>query len=381
MAWRVRKSRESVASPVPDDDATPGTPGTASGAMVLLHVGLPKTATTAVQSCLAAMRPELLEQGILYPGRRPSHVQPLRAPLGWEGTRPGGRIEAEWNDVAASVRAHAGRAVVSGETAAVASPAIARRIVDDLGGERVHVVITVRPLEALLGSTWQQDVKLGSSVPLEEWLDDVTRGPRPADGSAPHVFWYVNDLPTVVRNWMSAVGPGRVHLVVVDPQRPRAAFDAFEQLLGLDPGVLDPARSERSNRSLTVAETEVIRRLNERAASEGSADAAVLRRTRRAANYMIERRRPAADEARVVVPRRHVEAIREVSRMAVAELPSLDIDIIGDLDDLCPSGPIVDAPPAVVDSVPLDAAVLLLEGLALLDDAVSGSADVAPRPT
>lgn len=349
--------------------------------MVLLHVGLPKTATTAVQSCFAAMRHELSESGILYPGATLSHVPVLRAPLGWDGIRPGGRVEREWSQTAAEVRAHRGLSVVSGENAAVASPAIARRIVDDLGGDRVHVVVTVRPLEALLASHWQQDVKLGSAVGMTSWLDDVTRGPKPSDGRAPHVFWYVNDLPTVVRNWMSAVGSDRVHVVVVDPARPRAAFDAFERLLGLPTGRLDTARSARSNRSLSAAETEMVRRLNEQIVTDGATDAETSRRVRRAANYMIERRRPRPDEAKVVVPARHVEAIRHISRRAVDELATLGVEIIGDVEELCPTGPIADTPPTVVDDVPLDAAVLLLEGLALDLRAVSGSDDVAPLPT
>lgn len=363
-----------VSSPVVDH-------GVSTGGTVLLHVGLPKTATTAVQSCLAAMRPELLERGILYPGGTMSHVPALRAPLGWDGVRAGGRIEREWHHLAAGVRSYQGRVVISGENAAVASPTLARRIVDDLGGHRVHVVVTVRPLEALLASHWQQDVKLGSSIGAEAWLDDVTRGPRPADGGAPHVFWYVNDLPTVVRNWTDAVGPERVHVVIVDPAHPRAAFDAFERLLDLEPGDLDSGRSARSNRSLSAVETEMVRRLNESVAGSGVADAEVTRRIRRAANYMIERRRPMADEAKVAVPARYVEAIREISRRAVDELPGLGVEIIGDLAELCPTTPVSDPAPVDLSSVPLDAAVLLLEGLALDPRAVSGSDDLAPLPT
>lgn len=381
MAWRVRESRDSVTPPVPSGGAASGEPTTASNGMVLLHVGLPKTATTAVQSCLAAMRPDLLERGILYPGATLSHVPVLRAPLGWDGVRPGGRIEREWNAVCVDVRGHPDRVVISGENAAVASPVIARRIVADLGGDRVHVVVTVRPLEVLLASHWQQDVKLGSPVAMDVWLDDVTRGPRPLDGRPPHVFWYVNDLPTVVRNWMDAVGPDRVHVVVVDSGRPRAAFDAFERLLGLPAGDLDMARSARSNRSLTAAETEMVRRLNEVMTTSGPGDPGATRRVRRAANYMIERRRPGGDEAKVVVPRRHVEAVREISRRAVEELVTLGVEIIGDVGDLCPTTPIVDPPPTDLTAVPMDAAVLLLEGLALDPRSVSGSEDVAPLPT
>ena len=40
---------------------------------ILLHLGFHKTGTTALQSAFAASRPQLLEHGVLYPGRRRSH--------------------------------------------------------------------------------------------------------------------------------------------------------------------------------------------------------------------------------------------------------------------------------------------------------------------
>jgi hypothetical protein len=346
---------------------------------VLLHVGVPKTATTAVQTCLASMRPELASEGILYPGNGPAHVSVLRVPLGWEGISPTGKVAREWQAVAAEVRAHPGRAVVSGENAAVASPASARRIVDELGGDRVDVVVTLRPLEALLASHWQQDVKLGSSVGLTEWLDDVVRGPRPIHGD-PHVFWYINDHPTVVANWMSAVGRERMHVVIVDPARPQAAFDAFASLLDLPSGWLDPRRSGRSNRSLSYPETEVVRRLNARLAETGEGDDAA-RRVRRAANYMIERRSPRDDEPKVRIPRLAIETIRGVSLDAVERLRALDVDVIGDLAALSPTSDIPDVVIPEVTDLPLDAAVLLLEGLVSNPAMVSASTDAAPQPT
>jgi len=40
---------------------------------VLLHVGLPKTGTTALQNAAANQRAALLEHGVRYPGDRHNH--------------------------------------------------------------------------------------------------------------------------------------------------------------------------------------------------------------------------------------------------------------------------------------------------------------------
>ncbi len=39
---------------------------------VLLHVGVHKTGTTAIQAALADARPDLAKRDILYPGKRPA---------------------------------------------------------------------------------------------------------------------------------------------------------------------------------------------------------------------------------------------------------------------------------------------------------------------
>ncbi len=50
---------------------------------VLLHIGPPKTGTTALQHSLAQARPQLKAQGVLYPGgKKPSHWTPSCSALG-----------------------------------------------------------------------------------------------------------------------------------------------------------------------------------------------------------------------------------------------------------------------------------------------------------
>ena len=52
------------------------------GGEVLLHIGPPKTGTTALQHSLAQARPQLKAQGVLYPGKRFSHWTPSCSALG-----------------------------------------------------------------------------------------------------------------------------------------------------------------------------------------------------------------------------------------------------------------------------------------------------------
>ena len=40
---------------------------------IALHVGVHKTGTTALQAALADARPELIQRGVLYPGKKAAH--------------------------------------------------------------------------------------------------------------------------------------------------------------------------------------------------------------------------------------------------------------------------------------------------------------------
>lgn len=337
---------------------------------VLLHVGVPKTATTAIQTCMAAARDDMLRHGVLYPGRAVNQQPALRMLIEAHAGDEAAPAPAAWATVSRLVRAHEGRAVVSGEFAALASPPIARRIVNDLGGDGVHVVITLRPLEALLASMWQQDVKDGIPTAFHDWLVDVCRGPRPESGQ-PHLFWYVHDHSAVAKNWMSAVGPERLHLVVVDRSQPAQVYDTFSRLLGLPAGVLDQTRSTRSNRSLSMAEAETLRRLSEQLIQR---DAHALWRPvglAQIANLMLENRRPTTDEAAIGVPAHFVHTIRAQSRRTVDGLAALGAHVVGDLESLCPTGDVPDVDIPEPETVPIDVAALLLEGLVMAAERLS----------
>ena len=128
----------------------------------------------------------------------------------------------------------------------------------DLGGDRVHVAVTLRPLAKILPSMWQQNVKVGIRMPFDAWV----RQQFPEPGApAPQGFWRIHRHDALVARWAAIVGPDRLTVVVPDEADRSDVFRAFERLLGLVPGTL-AGRSDHANRSLTVEEAETVRAFN-----------------------------------------------------------------------------------------------------------------------
>ena len=132
---------------------------------VLLHIGPHKTGTTALQSSFAESSDDLAALGVAV---TPSKLQRVGAgavtqrTLGGmqHGTYPKARV---WRQLQKSVRRASDRkVVVSSELFSDATDAQIPAIIDGLGADRVRVLVTVRPLEKLLPSTWQQAIKNGA---------------------------------------------------------------------------------------------------------------------------------------------------------------------------------------------------------------------------
>ena len=333
---------------------------------VLVHIGLPKTGTTALQSCAAAAREELLRHGVLYPGTARAHVLASFAPLEWfETPEIEERARRQWAAITSKIARHDGRAFVSAENLCVGDDAAVRRVVADLGADRVRVVLTLRALHHVLPSFWQHEVRAGVPTPFDEWASNVAKGNHSVGGI--ENFWSIFEVGRVLERWADVLGPDRVAVVVVDPKRPDGILTDTAALLGLPDGVLDPAIIGQSNRSLTAAESEIIRRVNVRMAGSPPVDEDVLngRYVRSSAlRHLIEWRQPDPTEQRLTLSDETRERLRPFAEAAVADIERVAPRIVGDLRQLVPP-PTGDASgstgAAPVESVPIDAALLLLE--------------------
>lgn len=305
---------------------------------LLLHVGPQKTGTTAIQSSLAASRAVLREQGIVYPGRFTHNGRAALAGMGrrwgnWKGSKGARAPRADWDALLAELGSAPGRTVVSSEFFGEAPVEVANQVVDDLGRERVHVVVTLRSLARVLPSSWQQFLKSGHDFGYEQWLDDVLA--NPPESTLTKAFWQRQDHGALVQRWVSVVGRDRVTVLVLDDDDRNLLFSSFEALLGVEQGTLRRPPGDRANRSLSAVECDVLRRINveaDRANVPWRAYTSVVRYG--AFARMIRAREPAADEPRIVTPAWAYDRAAELGAAAVQQIRSEGVEVIGELATL-----------------------------------------------
>ena len=230
---------------------------------VYLHIGLRKTGTTTVQTALARRSAELRDQGVLYPGGR--YIPQQMAVYDLLGQRVQGDervVAGAFADMVSEIRSFSGASViVSVEHLSGARPRQARRLVRELGGHRVFVVVGVRDFARTVVSAWAQSVMAGAGHTWQEFITGV-REPGAGSVSGGVAFWLHQDVRRVLDVWSAAVPAERIHIVTLPPRgSPPAVFlERFAAATALPAGLLDDAPAR--NRTEGAAEVEVIRRLN-----------------------------------------------------------------------------------------------------------------------
>lgn len=302
----------------------------------LLHVGPHKTGTTTIQGALHLARERLAELGVYYPPGRQS-VRAAQAITG--GTAPLGERKPQmthWHRLARRVAAAAAaqkRIVISSEFFADADDDAARRVVEELSGsQRLHVVVTLRPLTKIVSSQWQQYVQSGLRVTYEEWLHQMFEVP-PYNSPTPS-FWRRHSHDQLVERWAAAVGTENLTVVVADESDPMMLVRTFEELLGVPAQTLQPEQA-RTNRSLTAGEVELVRLLNVQFRSSGWPEGLYGRFMRYGAVMKMKSEHvPGPDEAKVVTPRWAQERAAAIGSAAADKIANSGVRVIGDISTL-----------------------------------------------
>ena len=223
-----------------------------------LHIGLPKTGTTYLQHALWSNKEALAGSGLLLPGRhRRRHLlASLDVREDPKLSRRPGDVSAPWQDLVDESRGWSGDVVISHEFFAAASSSQVSRVVETLADFDVHVVLTARSMTDLGLSRWQEWVKSGGKLGVDDYPQRQDYDPVDEWG------WGSFDLASVLERWSAVVPPQRIHVLPVDPRSaPDDLWLRFADVLGVD-GDRFPVSDLPKNRSLGVVEVELLRRIN-----------------------------------------------------------------------------------------------------------------------
>ena len=296
-------------------------------ARVFLHVGLPKTATTYLQTILWTNRPLLEEQQVRLPGTaRYEHLwatRIIREDPAFENANEHRR--SAWERLRADVAEWPGTALISHEFFAAASTEQAARMVADLAPAEVHLVVTGREPLGLFTASWQESIKNRDTTPMSDYA-------RTESAESTAVWnWRTLDIHRVLERWSPVFPAERVHVLPLPgPGAPRREiWDRFASLVGVDPYSVDLSESF-PNPSMGVAETETLRRIN---AHLGTFSSAIDRGTYIRTFLADERLVPRGGDAFWPGEERAAE-IRARGRAAVDYIAAQGFDVVGDLDAL-----------------------------------------------
>lgn len=302
---------------------------------VYVHVGAPKSGTTYLQNRLTANLAQLASHDVHYASRPllTPHVFQFRAALDllgrtdWRG--PLAKSDGTWDAMAKRIMRSTGTVIFSHEILADAKPRHVAKLWEDLdvgNSTELHVVYTARDLARQLPAAWQEGIKQGQRWTFEGFLRRMREEKM--------WFYRVFRFPKVLTTWGAGLPPEQVHLVTVPGAEasvgPDELWRRFALACGFDP-TWAPEQGARANRSLGIAETQVIRRLNRRLGRSqlpgGRYD--TLIRVMLAESVLSDR-----ESDRVRVPPSMYPWIREKTELWLEWTEQSRIHVVGDIDDL-----------------------------------------------
>jgi hypothetical protein len=331
---------------------------------VFLHIGAPKTGTTYLQNVLWRNRDALRQAGVLYPGLSKDAqfhaAMDLRQAYFQEHLNPA--VPGAWERLVAQARGWRGDVVISHELFSMLDVQVAQDALAHLGWAEVHLVCTARDLARQVPAVWQEDIKNRQVLSFGEFTRELS-APGPATHYLANLFWQMQDIPRVLDTWAATLPPECVHLVTVPPAgaAPDELWSRFSQAIGINSigGEIDLGCEP--NRSMGIAETNLLRRLN--LALGDSLDWPaydVLVKDFLALSVM-----GAHPSVPLALPLADHEWVGQRARRMVDALSARNWRIIGDLDELIPA-PVEQHsrhPDDTTDGELADAAVHALAGL------------------
>ena len=301
---------------------------------LVLHIGAMKSGTSFIQNVLSAHKEEIeREHGLLFPGRRwRNQVSAV-----YDLIETGGRKQqpmapdGPWRRIADEINAWDGDAVFSMEFLGPRSVEKIRLIQDSFPDTDLQVVLTGRDLARSIPAMWQESVQNAATVTWPEFLGAVQAERRNVVGPG-RWFWNHQSLAEMAQRWSQQVGRDHFTFITVPPAGadPGLLWERFADVAGLAGSTY--SLDVRANPSIGAASAMVMRELNLALAGDEL--------TRSQYHNLVKHgiaKRGLAHRARQE-PRLGLDEawVFERGRAEVAALKTLDLRVVGDLDELEP---------------------------------------------
>lgn len=301
-----------------------------------IHIGLPKTGTTALQGALDRARPRLEELGAHNVGRgrhemRVGQVAADGLAEFWQGS-----WEERWQELARDFRSSTARCTFwSSESLSHAKGERVAYLAEQLGAD-THVVVTLRPLAPLMVSQWQQWLRRRGVQSLEEWatsqFEAVSVG---GEVSVDYVRFapmlHRFSLRRIVEEWGPVFGEDRIVLVVPDARDRARTLRVFERLMGV-PEVLEAV--PEGNASLPYPEAEMLRQFNRAYTDHGGDHATWMEAIGVLARVPLRDYTNTLTPQPIRAPRWVAERANEYAAAWNSVVEASGVTVVGDLADL-----------------------------------------------
>ena len=258
---------------------------------------------------------------------------------GWKGGGSKPIPMKTWDRLVARINRDSGNSVISSEFFSELKLADIEKIKTAFPKHEVQIVFSIRALDALFPSNFQQALKGGSDLGYEDWLERILADYQKGKRSS---FWRRNQHALVIERWAGVFGNENITLITSDVQNQSALYERFETLLGLKPDSLVRESGSGLNRGLLLDEISLILEVNRNYPKNGRWNeyqtfikhGVIDNLTSSPAGNVEEKNR-------LRTPAKFAKQIDEIAMIELARLRDLDVDVLGSFDELEPGSLLV----------------------------------------
>ena len=302
---------------------------------LIIHPGFHKTGTTALQQALSEVRQELLESNFYYPhiagnAHHRAAWSIIEKTWGWKNR--GGRSTGatEWKKLERKLKKNKGTAIISSEFFSEADENQLANLAKQLEGVEVQIVFTWRPLPFMLASSYQQYLKYGLKKSYLEWLDSIFQVPGEAKFTPS--FWKRNLHGDVVSKWTEVFGAENISLIAVNEADPNFLYGSFSDLAGVPNGIIREPLHQEMNRSLTFNESSLLLEINRTYPKDLDWDSYEIFIRKGNIKALTGSAIYESSDEKILTPDWAIAKAAELNANSVAQIKSLGIKIVGDID-------------------------------------------------